>query len=129
MINLSPDSSCNKDTRPLETVGCEANYRAKPTPRHISSLESRTHSSRDRLAKAKNLSKSYFNNSKLDPSQAIDLAVNISQYQLRDRASLQKHSENIFANLEHRLQVARERENARLIALLQAELKQLQANT
>ena len=103
------------------------NHRTKLTPRHISSLESRTHSTRDRLAKANSSSKSYFDSAN-NSSQAIELAVNISQYQLRDRASLQKHSENVRSSLEHRLQVARERENARLVALLLAELKQLQTN-
>ena len=124
-----PRSNHDRSVHPLETVERDATYRAKSKPRHISALESKTHSSKDRLARAKNLSRPYFNSSKFNPSQAIDLAVNISRYQFRDRASLQKHSENVRSSLKHRLQMARERENARLIALLLAELKQLQTNT
>ena len=127
MIDLSRDLDYNQYSHPLETVGWGANYRAKPTPRHISSLESKTHSSRDRLVRA--LSKSYSDNSKFNFTQVRDLAINISQYQLRDRALLEKHSENVRFSLEHRLQVARERENNRLVALLLTELKQLQTNT
>ena len=129
MINFSPNSNHDRYNCALEITSSDASDRVKPIPRHILPLESKAHSSRDRLARADNLSKLYSGNSNFNNTQATELAVNISQYQLGDRVLLQKHSENVRSNLEHRLQVARRRENAQLVTLLLAELKQLQTNT
>lgn len=112
---------------PSEIIDREIpNLRGGLLPRHISSLASKAHSSQERLAianRSQNHTSTNFNR-----SLATDLAVNISRYQLSDRDSIQKHSQNVRSSLEHRLRVAIEQGNTQLIALLQTELKQLQTS-
>jgi hypothetical protein len=57
-----------------------------------------------------------------------DLAWNILKYQLSDRASQQKHLENVRSNLEHRLQVAKTTGNNQLVNILQDEYRQLETS-
>lgn len=127
MIHLSRHSNSsrisNNNLSEIDSIKTPKSPAKPRLPRHISSLESKTHTIQERWHRA---DRSIFepNSSR---SQAIDLAVSISRYQLGDRASIQKHSENVQSNLERRLQVAIARGNDRLVALLQAEFEQLQA--
>ena len=54
-----------------------------------------------------------------------NLAWNILNYQLGDRAIVQKHWENVRFNLEHRLEKANSQGDWELVGILQAEYKQL----
>lgn len=127
MIHLSRHSNSsrisNNGLSEIDSIKTHKSSAKPRLPRHISSLESKTHTIQERWRRE--------SNSVFEPnsssSQAIDLAVNISRYQLRDRASIQKHSENVRSSLERRLRVAIARGNYPLVALLQAEFEQLQA--
>ena len=96
-------------------------------PRHISALESKTHSSTDRLGKTKHKTKISSQNSSDRGNQAIELAVGISRYQL-SYPSQQKHLENLHRNLKHRLKVAVARGDSQLVSILQEEFRQLETN-
>lgn len=127
MLNLPSNSNQNLNNYRSEIIDRHLNYRQSLLPRHISRLTSKAHSSQERLAMANRLQQNLVSTN-FDRSQATALAVNISRYQLSDRDSIQKHSQNIRSSLEHRLEVAIARGNSQLIALLQTELKQLQTS-
>ena len=126
MLNLPPDSNFDLNNYPSEIIDRDLDHRHS-LPRHISRLTSKAHSSQERLAMA-NRFQQHRASKNYNRSLATALAVNISRYQLSDRALIQKHSQNVRSSLEHRLQVAVEQENSQLIALLQTELKQLQTS-
>ena len=127
MLNLSPNSNSDLNNYLSEIIDREILDHRDSLPRHISPLASKAHSSQERLSIA-NRFQQHSASTNLDRSLATDLAVNISRYQLSDRALIQKHSQNVRSTLEHRLEVAIARGNSQLIALLQTELKQLQTS-
>jgi hypothetical protein len=96
-------------------------------PRHISSLESYQHHHRANTSRQQN-SLTYSGNQNTYSAEATDLAVNILRYQLQDTFVQQKHLENWENSLQHRLQVARAKENHQLVTMLQEELRQLEAS-
>lgn len=55
-----------------------------------------------------------------------NLALDILKYQLSDRASKQKHLENVRSNLQRRIEVAKAQGNRQLIDILQDEYRQLE---
>lgn len=130
MLNLSPNSP---NYRPpsfyKEVMGAETFDRQKKLklPRHISSLESkgRLNSTLDEINYQSVICSA---NLESHPAEAIDLAVSILKYQLKDLASKQKHLENVRCNLRHRLQVAQVQGNSQLVNILQEEFRQLEAS-
>ncbi len=100
-------------------------------PRHISSLESkaRVNSNLGNLDEINYQSVICSTNLDSYPAEAIDLAVSILKYQLKDLASKQKHLENVRCNLRHRLQVAQVQGNSQLVNILQEEFRQLEASS
>lgn len=128
MIHLSRHSTHNqnnsRDLARVDSITTSQSIAKPKLPRHISSIESKAHTALERWQHRAECSADKPN---FSCSQAIELAVNISRYQLRDRVSRQKHSENVRSNLERRLQVAISSGNYPLVALLQAEFEQLQA--
>jgi hypothetical protein len=128
MINFSRSSNCYPDSYPAELIGTEISTRPIKLPRHISSISSwgsKLHRNISNSNKIEQVSKTY--RLAADPSEATNLAVNILRYQLSDRASKQKHLENVYGNLEHRLEVAQANKNQQLVNILREEFKQLQA--
>lgn len=134
MLNLSPYSSNNRPHSFYdEVMGAEAFARQKKLklPRHISSLESKA---RVNSCVNSNLDEINYQsvirsaNLESHPAEAIDLAVSILKYQLKDLASKQKHLENVRCNLRHRLQVAQVQGNSQLVNILQEEFRQLEAS-
>ena len=59
---------------------------------------------------------------------AANIALGILQYQLSDRSAQQKHLENVYSKLEHRLQVAKSQGNSQLLNILQNEYRELETN-
>jgi hypothetical protein len=125
MINFSRSSNCYPDSYPAELIGTEISTRPIKLPRHISSWGSKSHRNISNSNKIEQVSKTY--RLAADPSEATNLAVNILRYQLSDHASKQKHLENVYGNLEHRLEVAQANKNQQLVNMLREEFKQLQA--
>lgn len=93
-------------------------------PRHMFVPETKSHRGRHNLGKIDRLPPRICH---IEPAgkKNTNLAVNILKYQLSDRASQQKHLENLRRNLEHRLQVAKSQGNSQLLNLLQEEYRQL----
>jgi len=104
-------------------------FAKKPSrPRHISVLESPTHS--------RKVCQSLFYpvrqcplNQQGKSAEATNLAVNILRYQLQDSISQNQHLNNLRSNLQHRLEVAQAEKNERLITMLREEFQQLEAST
>lgn len=131
MLNLSPYSSNNRPHSFYdEAIAGETFYQQKKLklPRHISSLESKTRVNSN-LDEINHKSVICLTNLDSDSVEAIDLAVSILKYQLKDRASKQKHLENVRCNLRHRLQVAQVQGNSQLVDILQEEFRQLEASS
>lgn len=130
MMNLFRSSKYSRNKPRLETIDREiCDPWVKPKlPRHLSALESATHSSIDRLGKANQNAKIFSQDLNYEENQAIELAVSISRYQLSDRPSQQKHLENLRCNLHHRLEVAVAVGNSQLVKMLQEEFRQLEAS-
>ena len=97
-------------------------------PRHISALESPTHSQKVRRRLDLDVRQCPLMQPK-NSEEASNLAVNILQYQLRDGVSQQKHLENLRSNLKHRLHVARVEANSQLVTMLQEEFRQLNSQS
>ncbi len=125
MINFSQSSNCYPNSYPAELIEREISTRQIKLPRHISFWESKSYHSISNSNKIEQVSKT--DSLAVDPAEATNLAVNILRYQLGDRASKQKHLENVYGNLEHRLEVARINKNQQLVNILREEFKQLQA--
>ena len=123
MIELSSYPNRGKKY-PLEIIDIETVARQKPRlPRHISTLESKI--------------SNHFNLSEVQQPKTCPLASeslnstvawNILKYQLSDRASQQKHGENVRSSLKHRLEVARAMGNKQLVRILQEEFRQLETS-
>ena len=127
MLNLSPYSDKKRNKPHSEKIGLEiANIQANPKlPRHISGLSSTKHRKIGKQEQASQMPTICSINLDADPAETINLAVNILKYQLNDRASKQKHVENVRRNLQHRLQAAQASENRELVSILQEEFRQL----
>ena len=127
MLNLSRsayDSDIPYSEISDRSIGRCKKYRL---PRHMTVLESPSHSNKT----CSNL----FQAVKKCPlqqqsnSEKVINAVNILQYQLQDRASQQKHLENLRSNLMRRLKVAKSTKNSQLVTMLQEEFKQLEVSS
>ena len=95
-------------------------------PRHISVPETKSHKVGRDAGKINCLPKACPIESEKQNND--NTAVNILKYQLSDRASQQRHLENLRHNLERRLQVAKLQRNSQLLEILQNEYKQLETN-
>lgn len=125
MLNLSPEPNRQKLKYNFEIEPELDSYSPPKLPRHIFSLESKiTHRSSKIALKFPH--RQAYSVNPADRATANNLAVNILQYQLKDRTSQQKHQENIHRNLRHRLEVATASGNQELIDILEAEFKQLE---
>ncbi|MGF1589477.1 MAG: hypothetical protein ACFCU7_09560 [Pleurocapsa sp.] len=132
MLNLSfYSSNYRSPSFHNEVTDTEIGYRQRKLrlPRHISSLESKARVNASNLGKINPQSKIASLNLDFQEVEAIDLAVSILKYQLKDFASKQKHLENIRCNLRHRLQVAQMQGNIKLVHILQEEFKQLELSS
>lgn len=112
----------------LEIIETEINdwYSTHHLPRHISTPETRSHRGVHNVSKINYAPRvCRLDAGKLNKANS---AWDILKYQLSDRASRQKHLENIFSNLEHRLQVAKTTGNNELVSILQAEYRQLETS-
>ncbi len=129
MLNLSPYSDKKRNKYYSEKIGLEiANIEINPKlPRHISGLSSKKHREIGKQGQASQMPTVCSINLDPEPAETINLAVDILKYQLNDRASKQKHVENVRRNLQHRLQVAQASENRELMSILQEEFRQLEA--
>ena len=120
MIELSSGTNySNKYSS--DTISIAKQHKKLRLPRHISSLESRTHN-RSYSSKLQTFSVCL---PIFEDSPNSNVAWSILKYQL-SRPSLQKHLANLQSNLEHRLSVARVQGNERLVQILQEEFRQLQ---
>lgn len=128
MLNLSRYSNkLSSTSRNIPISEIDAFAQKPNLPRHISVLESPTHS--------RKVCQSLFHTVRQCPlkqqhksAEAINLAVNILRYQLQDSVSQSQHLNNLRSNLQHRLEVAQAEKNERLITMLRSELKQLEAS-
>ena len=91
-------------------------------PRHISVPQTQSHRERDlrTIDHVPRVCRIDSNN-----QNGTNLAVDILKYQLSDRASQEKHLENVCSNLQRRLLVAESQGNNQLIDILQDEYNQL----
>ncbi len=131
MLNLSAYSSNNRPhSFKEEATGTEIFCRQTKLklPRHISSLESKAHVNASNLDAINHQPKIGSNNLDSDQAEAIDLAVSILKYQLKNYTSKQKHLENVRSNLRHRLQVAQTQGNIQLVHILEEEFRQLETS-
>ena len=133
MLNLSRHQNNQKSKGYSEKIDLEMPQgqlkQIKPKlPRHISSIESKDYRFSTNQNKTSQMPTACPTNLANDSSEAINLAVSILKYQLQDRASQQKHLENVRRNLQHRLEVAKAEENRKLVTILQAEFRQLETN-
>ncbi|MEM6610780.1 MAG: hypothetical protein AAF652_00715 [Cyanobacteria bacterium P01_C01_bin.72] len=95
-------------------------------PRHISCLESPNRRRVDQAKIAATEPKSP-RDKQFEQGEAINLALSILDYQLKNNAAQQKHLENLRSNLQHRWQVAKANNNSQLMAMLQKEFRHLAA--
>ena len=129
MLNLSlySDNKRNKyhsEKIVLEIPNIQTNLKL---PRHISGLSSTKHRKIGKQEQTSQMPIVCSIDIGADSAETINLAVNILKYQLNDRASKQKHVENVRRNLQHRLQVAQDSEDRKLVSILQEEFRQLEA--
>ncbi|MEO1339557.1 MAG: hypothetical protein AAFV28_00080 [Cyanobacteria bacterium J06635_13] len=94
-------------------------------PRHIATLET---SQRRQAYCAKSLATGSNCTNKQYRTEAINLAVTILDYQLKNGAAQQKHLENLRSNLQHRWEVAKANQNSQLMMMLQHEFRQLETS-
>ena len=104
MKNLFPASiSSNKTSfSPLVEPGALNNHK-RQVPRHISVQETNSHRGQGAFSRIDYMPKVC----RLKPVPELNVAVDILRYQLSDRATQQKHLENVRCNLRHRLSVAK----------------------
>lgn len=127
MLNLSSYSDQERNQYHSEKIGLEIpNLQVNlKLPRHISGLSSKKHRKLGKQEQNSQIPKVCSINLDKDTAEAINLAVNILKYQLNDRASKQKHVENVRRNLQLRLRVAQDSEDQELVSILQEEFRQL----
>ncbi|MEM8676191.1 MAG: hypothetical protein AAGF83_20345 [Cyanobacteria bacterium P01_G01_bin.67] len=131
MLNLS--SANNRKIKHLyvEKIDLEIhNQEQKPKlPRHISSLENKSYYQSAHCLQASQIPNKCSLNPDSSGADRINLAVDILKYQLKDRASQQKHLKNLRDNIRHRLKVANAKGNRELADVLQKEFKELAINS
>ncbi|MEL6787242.1 MAG: hypothetical protein AAFO76_07485 [Cyanobacteria bacterium J06607_15] len=129
MLNLSHYSKKSGDVPSLETV--DHRHYSPPTkirlPRHIATLET-PQRCQAYCAKSLATGSNCTNNQQQYRTEAINLAVSILDYQLKNGAAQQKHLENLRSNLQHRWEVAKANQNSQLMMMLQHEFRQLETS-
>lgn len=130
MLNLSPYRDHQQSPRYSEKIDSEVFPRqfTQKSPRHISCLESKNHRQIGDQSKTSQLRTTCPTNLANEQPETSNIAVNILKYQLSDRIAQQKHVENVRRNLQHRLEVAQEQENQRLVNILQEESRLLETS-
>ena len=129
MKNIFSASKLTKPKSPSEIIESEITdwYSRHTLPRHMSVLETKSHrGGLGNLDKRNHVPKECRLDA--DRQQETNLALDILKYQLSDRAAKQKHLENVRANLERRLKVAKAQGNRQLVHILQDEYRQLKNN-
>ena len=109
----------------IETEICDWQSRTY-LPCHISALEIMSHRGGHNLGKTNYVPKVCC--IEIEKQSNANTAANILRYQISDRASQQKHLENLLHNLERRLQVAKSQGNRQLLDILLKEYKQLETS-
>lgn len=131
MFNLSSRQDLQPSKKYSETIDLEipSEKLKRKLPRHISCLESKNYRQSNNLNRPIQLRTSCLTNLATHKTESINLAVDILKYQLSDRASKEKHLENVRRNLQHRLEVAKAKKNSQLVSILQEEFKQLETSS
>jgi len=123
MKNLFHSSISNnsKYCSSLVELGVPSNNQRR-APRHISSPETNSHRGQSAFVRIDYTPKVC----RIKPAPELNVAVDILRYQLSDRATKQKHLENVRCNLRHRLEVAKAKGNKQLVSMIQAEYGELE---
>jgi hypothetical protein len=129
MLNLSSYSNCQnyQGDSELSDRHVSSSSEKPRLPRHISSLESPSHS-RVMKARLHQAPEKCPLNQNTSPVVASNQAVNMLRYQLQDTAFAEKYLENVRRNLQYRLEVAQVEEKCQLVTMLQEEVRQLEAS-
>ncbi|MEL6439259.1 MAG: hypothetical protein AAFQ80_08420 [Cyanobacteria bacterium J06621_8] len=129
MLRLSAARNHQMRQLPREKIDLEIPNRDLKIklPRHISCLASDySNCVRSKLPdQAARIPRSCELNSDSSQGESINRAVDILQYQLKDRTAQQKHLANLLKNLQRRLQVATASGNQELVSILQQEFTEL----